>query len=121
MNTLLKIEEAAQLALAFVLFLFTGDTWWYFFAWLMAPDISILGYLLGRKWGAWIYNFAHHKAVGIVLFVLGLYFNYDFLLATGLIIVGHSAMDRLFGYGLKYSDSFGHTHLDWIGKHKPQS
>jgi hypothetical protein len=25
-------------------------------------------------------------------------------------------MDRIFGYGLKYSDSFYHTHLGMIGK-----
>lgn len=25
-------------------------------------------------------------------------------------------MDRIFGYGLKYSDDFKHTHLGMIGK-----
>ncbi|WP_022923235.1 DUF4260 family protein [Serinicoccus marinus] len=28
----------------------------------------------------------------------------------------HSAVDRLLGYGLKFTDSFAHTHLGEIGK-----
>ena len=34
----------------------------------------------------------------------------------GLILFGHSSMDRILGYGLKYPDSFEHTHLGMIGK-----
>ncbi|MDA1193538.1 MAG: DUF4260 family protein, partial [Candidatus Poribacteria bacterium] len=30
----------------------------------------------------------------------------------GAILIGHSAFDRLLGYGLKYPDAFKHTHLD---------
>lgn len=32
------------------------------------------------------------------------------------ILFGHSAMDRIFGYGLKFNDNFKNTHLGWIGK-----
>jgi hypothetical protein len=35
---------------------------------------------------------------------------------AGLILFGHSSMDRVLGYGLKYSDSFQHTHLGMLGK-----
>jgi hypothetical protein len=35
---------------------------------------------------------------------------------AGLIMFGHSAFDRLLGYGLKFKDSFNHTHLGHIGK-----
>jgi hypothetical protein len=31
-------------------------------------------------------------------------------------MLGHSSADRILGYGLKYSDSFHHTHLGWIGR-----
>ena len=34
---------------------------------------------------------------------------------AGLIIYGHSCMDRMLGYGLKFGDHFKHTHLGWIG------
>jgi hypothetical protein len=38
------------------------------------PDISMLGYLAGNKAGAIIYNFFHHKALGIGL-VLSVIFS----------------------------------------------
>jgi hypothetical protein len=31
-------------------------------------------------------------------------------------LFGHSAFDRMLGYGMKYTDSFQHTHLGLIGK-----
>ncbi|MBC8508108.1 MAG: DUF4260 family protein [Anaerolineales bacterium] len=34
----------------------------------------------------------------------------------GVIMLGHSSLDRVIGYGLKYPDSFQHTHLGMIGK-----
>ncbi|MFN3665935.1 MAG: DUF4260 family protein, partial [Sediminibacterium sp.] len=35
-----------------------------------------------------------------------------------LVLLAHSTFDRVAGYGLKYFDSFDHTHLGWIGKSK---
>jgi hypothetical protein len=35
---------------------------------------------------------------------------------TGLILLGHSSLDRALGYGLKYPDAFQNTHLGIIGK-----
>ncbi len=40
------------------------------------------------------------------------------LIVTGLILYGHASLDRIFGYGLKFGNSFQHTHLGWIGKMK---
>jgi hypothetical protein len=37
---------------------------------------------------------------------------------VALIFLAHSTFDRVAGYGLKYFDSFDHTHLGWIGKSK---
>jgi hypothetical protein len=37
---------------------------------------------------------------------------------VALIFLAHSTFDRVAGYGLKYSNSFNHTHLGWIGKSK---
>lgn len=33
-----------------------------------------------------------------------------------IILFGHWAIGRIFGYGLKYGDDFKHTHLGWIGR-----
>jgi hypothetical protein len=38
------------------------------------------------------------------------------LMNTGIVLLGHSSMDRFFGYGLKHFDGFNYTHLGQIGK-----
>ena len=38
------------------------------------------------------------------------------LMFAGTILLGHSSLDRVFGYGLKYPDSFKATHLGMIGR-----
>jgi len=115
MKTHLRLEEAAQFILAFALYSFTGDVWWHFFLWILVPDISMLGYLGGNRTGAICYNIAHSKILGIALFLFGLYYDRDLVLNAGLVIYGHSSLDRALGYGLKYFDHFKHTHLGWIG------
>jgi hypothetical protein len=37
---------------------------------------------------------------------------------TGVILFGHSSMDRMMRYGLKYFTGFRFTHLGKIGKEK---
>jgi hypothetical protein len=41
--------------------------------------------------------------------------NHHLLSVIGVILFGHSAMDRIFGYGLKFDDDFKNTHLGRIG------
>jgi hypothetical protein len=83
----------------------------------------MLGYLAGDKVGALCYNLFHHKAIAIMVFVLGLMIQLpgdiadkDWLINLGIILFGHSSMDRFFGYGLKYENGFKFTHLGEIGK-----
>jgi hypothetical protein len=116
MKTLIKIEELFLALLAFYLFLAFGFAWWWFFVLLLAPDISMLGYIFGPKAGAWTYNAVHFKAVAVAVFILGGYVHIAWLQAAGLIILAHSSLDRVLGYGLKYADAFQHTHLGWIGR-----
>lgn len=116
MKTLLKIEELLLTALAFYLFWQLDYAWWWFFVLFLAPDLAMLGYLLGPRVGAWSYNLVHHKGVAVVLFILGAYGQTQGLQLVGLIMLGHSSLDRVFGYGLKYADSFQHTHLGKIGR-----
>lgn len=74
-------------------------------------DISMLGYLINDQIGAYIYNFAHSLIVPCVFLAFGLYFQENFFICTSLILFIHIFMDRFFGYGLKYSDDFKHTHI----------
>lgn len=118
MNTLLKLEEAAQWALSMWLFSLLPYAWWVYPAWLLAPDIGMVGYLISPAVGAKTYNLFHHKGLAVVVGLAGLYFSIPGLQLAGIILFGHSAMDRLMGYGLKYPDDFKHTHLGWL--HQPK-
>ena len=116
MNALLKLEDAAKFMAAYWLSLYLGNTWWIFFAWLLAPDLSMIGYVVSTRVGAMLYNLAHHQGLALAILIAGIYFSFPGLILTGIILFGHSAMDRLLGYGLKYPDDFKHTHLGWIGR-----
>lgn len=76
----------------------------------------MLGYLAGARVGAIVYNIFHHKGIAAVLILLGWYGQYEWVLLAGIVMLGHSTMDRLFGYGLKHFSGFKHTHLGPIGK-----
>lgn len=115
MKTTLKLEEAAKLILAWYFSLQLGFPWWVFFAWLLAPDISIAAYALGTKTVAVIYNLFHHQGLAIAIGLTGVYLRNNELQFAGALLFGHSSMDRVVGYGLKYADNFKSTHLGWIG------
>jgi len=111
MERTLKLEEAAMFGLSIYLFAQTDLAWWWYLALILVPDIGMLGYLSGPKVGAITYNLFHHKGIALVLLCLGWYLSNDWLTLSGIILFGHSSMDRIFGYGLKYPDNFKHTHL----------
>jgi len=116
MKNLLRLEEFFLFGLA--LFLFTQlDYGWGWYALLfLAPDLSIAGYLANPRVGAWTYNLIHHKGLAVALYILGYVFSVQWLMLTGTILLGHSSLDRVFGYGLKYPDAFQNTHLGRIGR-----
>ena len=114
MNNLLKTEELAMFLLSIFLFNGLDFEWWWYLVLILAPDISMLGYIFSSKTGAMTYNLFHSKGLAILLYFFGIYSNNEWLQLFGIILFGHASMDRIFGYGLKYSDSFNHTHLGMI-------
>ncbi|MBS7252980.1 DUF4260 domain-containing protein [Flavobacterium branchiicola] len=116
MNTIIKLEETALFIFGIYLFSLLNFEWWWFLVLILAPDLSMIGYAFGNKAGAFLYNVFHHKGIAILLYLLGLYFKNELLQLAGIILFSHSAMDRIFGYGLKYEKGFKYTHLGEIGK-----
>lgn len=116
MKNLLMLEELGQFGLAVFLFSELQYSWWLFPLCILIPDISMIGYIISPKAGAWLYNFFHHKLLAVVVLILGFYLKIQIVECIGTILLGHSSMDRIFGYGLKFNDDFKHTHLGWIGK-----
>ncbi|SIS98662.1 DUF4260 family protein [Paracoccus saliphilus] len=82
---------------------------------LLAPDLSMLGYLAGPRIGAAIYNAFHLYAGGLLLALLGLLTGQPPLIAAGAIWLAHAGIDRALGYGLKSATGFRDTHLGRIG------
>lgn len=118
MKKLIQLEEAAMLGLGIYLFNLLPLAWWWFPVLILAPDVSMFGYVLGNKTGAWLYNLFHHKGAAIGLYIAGCYTGNVALQLAGIILFSHSCMDRLFGYGLKYEKGFVFTHLGEIGNAK---
>src|SRR5687767_11584356 len=116
MKNIVKLEELAMFGLSVWASYFFNAEWWYYLLLLIGPDISMIAYAGGNKLGAFMYNLFHHKGVAIVLFVLGLLLPDMTIQIAGIILFGHSSMDRMFGYGLKLKEGFKYTHLGLIGK-----
>lgn len=116
MKKLLTLEEIAQFLLGIYLFSTLDFAWWWFLVFILVPDFSMIGYLINPKIGAWAYNFFHHKLLAVAVLVFGYYIGNQAIILAGCILFSHSAMDRVFGYGLKYEDAFTNTHLGKIGK-----
>ena len=118
MTLTLKFEELAEFVVGILIFNHLNFAWWYFPLLLLTPDIGMVGYLANPKIGAWSYNLFHHKAVAIMVFLLGFYEGNQWVMLIGTILFSHASLDRIMGYGLKYEDNFKHTHLGIVGNAK---
>jgi len=116
MKQVIQLEELGMFLLSIFLFNQLSFAWWWFPTLILLPDISMIGYAAGNKIGAILYNFFHHKAVAIAVYMLGFYLHNELIQLIGIILFGHSSMDRFFGYGLKTFAGFKSTHLGEIGK-----
>jgi hypothetical protein len=117
-NLLLRLEGLAVAAVTAALYARTGASWWLFAALWLAPDLSMLGYLAGPCRSARVYNAFHTYAGPAVLALSALLLHAHGALAVALIWANHIGVDRLLGYGLKYADGFGYTHLGRVGKQR---
>jgi len=116
MKNLLRLEELFLFGLAIFLFWRLGYGWAWYALLFLAPDLSMLGYLANPRLGASTYNLIHHKGLAVALYVLGYLLSVPWLMFAGALLLGHSSLDRVFGYGLKYPDAFQNTHLGRIGR-----
>ena len=119
MNTVIRLEELGMFLFSIFVFSLLPYEWWWFPVLILAPDISMIGYLVNNRVGAILYNIFHHKALALVVLVAGYYLEDAAIMLAGTILFGHSSMDRLFGYGLKTFQGFKFTHLGLIGKNMP--
>ncbi len=116
MTVLLRIEHAALAVAALVGYHLVGGNWWLFALLILAPDLSMLGYLGGPRLGAWCYNAVHCWPAPVILWLLALAGGWPLLTQLALILAAHIGIDRMLGYGLKHETGFQDTHLGRIGR-----
>ncbi|MFS0725220.1 DUF4260 domain-containing protein [Paenibacillus sp. 1P07SE] len=108
---LIQLEGLIVLGLAIYFYFSSGYGWAMFLLLLFVPDLSMIGYAVNNKVGAYVYNAAHTYTVPLLLLLVGLLLSAGWLMMIGFIWVAHIGMDRMLGFGLKYETGFKDTHL----------
>src|SRR5271165_4734928 len=96
---LLRLEGLAAAALSAALYAGTGASWWLFAGLWLAPDLGMLGYLAGPRWGARVYNAIHSYVPPATLALSAMLLHSPSLLPYALIWLNHMGVDRLLGFG----------------------
>lgn len=111
----LQSEALAVFATAVFAYFHTGYSWQLFAVLFLVPDVSMIGYLAGTRFGALTYNLGHAYIGPAAVAAYGLATNESLAMPIALIWFAHVGFDRMLGFGLKYGDAFGHTHLGNVG------
>lgn len=101
-------------AVALIVYAQLGTTWWLLAALVLAPDLSMVGYLAGERVGALLYNLVHTTAGPAALALAGWLGLLPLGLELGAIWAAHIGLDRAAGFGLKHPSGFSDTHLDRV-------
>jgi len=111
---LLRLEGLAVAVGALVLY-FNADYGWLLLVLLiLAPDLSMFGYVGGPAVGAVIYDVVHTYTLPVGLGVIGVVADSSTATQIALIWLTHIGVDRFLGYGLKYPTGFKDTHLQRV-------
>ena len=82
MKVLIKFEGLALLLLSLYLYFFVFDfSVLLLIALLFVPDVSMVGYALNNRLGAYSYNVIHSLITPSILFMVGLNFKSDVLIS----------------------------------------
>ena len=112
---LLRVEGLAAFAVATAAYFVDGGGWLLFVALVLAPDLSIAGYLAASRAGAVAYNAAHRAALPALLLAGAWYVGWPLGVDVALVWLAHLGIDRAAGFGLKYPGAaFSETHLQRV-------
>ena len=111
---LLRLEGAAVAIAALTLYAHADYSWLLLGLLVLAPDLSMIGFVAGPRVGTLTYNVAHTTVTPIILGGLGVILSSETATAVALIWLIHIGVDRAVGYGLKYPSAFKDTHLNRV-------
>jgi len=115
-RTLLRIEGATMFTAAVLGYRATSGSWGTFLLLLVVADLGLIGYAMGPRTGAHVYN-ALHTCIGPAL-LAGLAYAGVFprVWSWCVIWLAHIGMDRAVGFGLKFTTAASNTHLGFGGE-----
>ena len=113
-NVMLRIEGTAVLLASMIAYGYLGYSWWVFALLFLWPDLAFIAYAIDKRFGSIVYNVVHSYPLPLLLGGASLFFSWTFGLQFALIWLGHIGMDRMFGYGLKYTGEFKTTHMSKV-------
>ncbi len=108
---LLRLEGLTVLGLAVFAYGRLEYSWLIFLLLFFWPDLAILVYAVNKGWGTAVYNLLHTYTFPIMLLITSILLPWTFGIQFAIIWFAHIGMDRMFGYGLKYTSEFKDTHL----------
>jgi hypothetical protein len=109
-------EHVALVVAGVVVYLANGGMVILLLPLLLAPDLSIAGYLGGPRLGAVTYNAVHNLVLALAALGIGWWLDVGWLVLLGAVLIAHVGGDRALGYGLKLPSDFRDTHLGRIGR-----
>ena len=113
-RVLLQLEGAVLFFSMVILYINQQGSLLLFLLLILAPDLSMLGYLANARIGSVVYNSVHIYLLPVLLLAISLATGSVLGLQIGLIWLAHIGMDRTVGYGLKYPTVFKDTHLQHV-------
>jgi len=111
---LLRLEGLAVIVGALALYFDAGYGWLLLVVLILAPDLSMIGYVGGPAFGSVCYDLVHTYVLPIALAVAGVLGDSETAIQIALIWLAHIGADRFLGYGLKYPTGFDKTHLQRV-------
>lgn len=119
MKTIVHAEYLFAAVLTAIFFVVIGRfDWWWLIVLFLVFDISMVGYLINDKIGAFTYNIGHSIIGPTILAAAYIFTDNQALFFITLLWLFHIFVDRALGYGMKHTKGFQHTHLGKIGKAK---
>jgi hypothetical protein len=115
MRVLLRLEGLAVFLVSVGIYSQYGASWWLFAGVFLLPDVTMAGYLVNERVGAWAYNVAHTYVTPLLVAGAAFGFRASLLGSITLIWIAHIGLDRTLGFGLKRPTGFKDTHLGRIG------
>lgn len=114
MNRLLRLEGLVLLVGSVAAYALLGGSWVLFVVLLLAPDLSMLAYLINPRMGATAYNAVHLYLLPGILFAAGYFVSAPLAMQIAAIWFAHIGMDRTLGFGLRYATEAKITHIQRV-------